>query len=267
MGKFYYATCGTNEKFLKGQTQYAIKSLLQTGVDPEDVYCMVRKKSEAKLMKKLVPELVNIHPIDIKIDHCVWKYCNGIRKFALFKAGAMSTMFSEPKPDRCLIHFDGDVLWYKNPEPFLESKSEKTWYHHGKDLSKRSKLKAKQVDITDYKSLSKWVSAPCAYLMVAHGAKRLPEREVVSGFYLLHPRDQILLPTTYQYANENSRKFAHHEGGGEQKPMNAALSVLEIDWHGGSRFFCPEHLEYFDHFFGSKVLKRKMRGQLREMKL
>ena len=268
MNKYYYVTAAAGKPFIVDYTQYALKSLIRAGAPIEDIHCVLHKKSEEKLIRKLVPKLQNTHVLPEKIDHVTWQYAGGKWVFAFFKAAAMHKLFGEPKKGKYLIHFDGDVLWYKNPSPFFDTKNKKTWYHHGKDLAKRATIKRSKVDIKSVKSLSKWVSEPCAYLMVKSNATRLPEREVVSGLYLLHPKDHAaLLKTTYEGCKRNAKKFRRHEGGGEQKPMNAALNILNIDWHGGSRFFCPEHVKFFDHFFGSKREKRKFRKLIREMKL
>ena len=167
-----------------------------------------------------------------------------------------------------MIYFDGDVLWYKNPTLFFDNKCEKTWFHHGKDLGKRAKIRRKHVKLNDINSLSKWISLPAAHLMIKHGAKVLPKREVVAGLYLMHPRDHMrVIKLTYKGCRENCGKFINHEGGGDQKPMNAALSILDIDWHGGSKLLCPDHKEYFDHFFGAKNLKKRFIKKVRKLGL
>ena len=122
--------------------------------------------------------------------------------------------------------------------------------------------------VNDYESLSSWCSIPQAHLMIKFGAKKVPEREVVSGLYLLHPKDhKQLMYWTLKGCEENSDKFHNHEGCGEQKPMNAALLIADIDWHGGSRFLCPEHTEYFDHFFGKQDLKKVFLEKVKMMNL
>lgn len=268
MGKFYYATAGTQKEFLGGYTVWALRSLLKAGVSSDDIHFIGRSKDDIKYIHKHVPQIDHLHRVEEDLSYVKWKYMKGKRKYALFKAAGMHKVFTKPIPDRYLIHFDGDVLWYKNPEPFFETKCDKTWYHHGKSLEKRASIKREKVDITDVKSLSKWISLPSAHLMVKYGIKKLPEREVVSGLYLLHPRDhEKLLELTYKGTKENATMFVQHEGEGEQKPMNAALSILNIDWHGGSKFFCPEHVEYFDHFFGAKERKEVFLKKVKQLNL
>lgn len=272
MSEFYYVTAASGESFIKDYTQYAIKSLLKTNVPPDEIHVIGRSKEDIRLIKKLFP-YINIHQINEDISHVKWKYMGGKRKYAYFKAAAVQKTFPKPIDGKYMVHFDGDVLWYKNPYSFFKTKCDKTWYHHGKDMGKRSKagkdgLTVHDIDVTNYKSLGRWCSQPQAWLMVKWGCKFVPQREVVSGLYLLHPRDhEKLLYWTYKGCQENAKKFAGHEGCGEQKPMNAALAYLEIDWHGGSRFFCPEHEEYFFHFFGAKEMKKDFRKKIKEMKL
>jgi hypothetical protein len=266
--RFYYVTVGTEKDFLQDYTQWSIQSLIKTGISTDDIYFVGRTKKDIRLIKRLVPELKNILQVNEDLDYVKWKYHGGTRKYSLFKAAALHKCFTKPKPGRCMIYFDGDVLWYKNPTPFFETKCEKTWFHHGKSLEKRAKISRKDVDIRNVKSLSRWASEPAAYLMVKYGATVLPEREVVAGFYLLHPRDhEQVLKLTYEGCKENATKFIKHEGAGDQKPMNAALAVLNVDWHGGSKFFCPEHSKYFDHFFGKKDRKQIFQRKIKKMNL
>jgi len=254
---FYYVTVASGSGFIKTYTQWAIKSLLKTGIATDDVYFVGKEKSDIKLIRKFIPSLKNIYRIEENISRARWKYQGGKRKYSLFKAAALYKKFPKPIPNKCMIYFDGDVLWYKNPTKFFETKYEKTWFHHGKSLEKRAKISRRKVNIKNIKSLSKWASLPMAHLMIKYGVKKLPEREVVAGFYLLHPRDhEAVLKLTYKGCLENCGKFINHEGCGDQKPMNAALCALNVDWHGGSKFFCPEHKKYFDHFFGAKNMKK-----------
>ena len=92
---------------------------------------------------------------------------------------------------------------------------------------------------------------------------------VVSGFYILHPNDhEKLLKCTYEGCKIISKMFKSGFGkdsAGEQKPMNAALCKLKIDWHGGSKFFCPEHTKYFEHFFGKLDNKDRFHKKARKI--
>ena len=266
MSKFYYVTVATGDGFIKDYTQYAIKSLMKSGISPDDIYFVGNSKRDRRLIKSLCPDLINVSSISEDLSKVVWKRFGGKRKYSLFKAAALYKKFENPIPDRYMIYFDGDVLWYKDPTPFFETKCEKTWFHHGKDLEKRASIKRKKVDIKSFDSLGKWCSLPMAHLMAKYGIKKLPDREVVAGFYLLHPRDHVaVLKLTYEGCLENADKFRSHEGCGDQKPMNAAINVLDIDWHGGSRFFCPEHVEYFDHFFGKEDMKSRFHKKCRKI--
>lgn len=255
LNKLVYVTVATGKEFITNYTQYALKSLLKCGISSDVIYCTVNDKKDCRLLRNLVPEIPNVKIIREKLDHVVWRYMKGKRKYSYFKAAAMHKTFPEPIPNKCIIVFDGDVLWYKDPTEFFMTKKDKTWFHHGKDLQKRCKVPKKSIDSTNYDSLCQWVEPAMAHLMIKHKITKLPDREVVAGLYLLHPRDHELLHLTYEYVKEISGLFAKDGSAGEQKPFNAALCKLGIDWHGGSRFFCPEHFNYFDHFFGKKDLK------------
>jgi hypothetical protein len=268
MSKYYYLTAVSGEEFINKFTKYSVKSLLRAGINPSDIYVAVNDKKDKNLIKNVLPEIKNIRVINEDLSAVVWKYSKGRRKYSLFKSASLYKTFPEPLGDRYMIYFDGDVLWYKNPSSFFDAKCDKTWFHHGKDLAERSKFQKSQIDVKDIDSLKQWCSEPQAHLMVKHGCKILPDREVVAGLYLLHPRDHAaVLKLTYEGCLENSTKFKKHEGGGDQKPMNAALSILEVDWHGGSRFFCPEHKEYFDHYFGKDNMKQQFWDRSKEMGL
>lgn len=268
MNKYYYITAASGSKFINKFTKYSVKSLFKAGVDKSYVHVAVNNKEDEILVKQILPEINNIHIVNEDLSGVVWKYSKGRRKYSLFKSASLYRTFPEPIGDKCMIYFDGDVLWYKDPSSFFDTKCDKTWFHHGKDLAERSKLKKNKVDVGKLDSLKQWCSEPQAYLMVKHGCKVIPDREVVAGLYLLHPRDHAtVLKLTYEGCVENSTRFKKHEGGGDQKPMNAALSILNIDWHGGSRFFCPEHKEYFDHYFGKDDMKQKFWDRARKMGL
>ena len=268
MSKYYYVTAASGSKFINKFTKYAVKSLLKAGVDKSEIHISVNDREDKKLINSVLPEIDNIYMIEEDLSGVVWKYSKGRRKYSLFKSASLHKAFPEPIEDRCMIYFDGDVLFYKDPTPFFDTKCDMTWFHHGKDLAERSSLKRKKVDIKNIESLKKWCSEPMAYLMVKHGCRKLPKREVCAGLYLLHPRDhKDVLKMTYDGCVENSDKFRKHEGGGDQKPMNAALNILETDWHGGSRFFCPEHKDYFDHFFGKDNMKEKFLDRAKRMGL
>lgn len=273
MNKFYYVTVASGDSFIRNFTQYAVKSLLKSGIDAIDIHVVGNSDKDISLFKKIFPKEINIYELNENLSSVKWKYHGGKRKYSFLKAAALHKVFTNPIENKYMIYFDGDVLWYKNPTEFFNTKCEKTWFHHGKGLQKRSKagksgLTSKDIDITKFESLSLWCSVPQAHLMVKFGAKKVPEREVVAGLYLMHPRDhKRVLEMTYKGCLENSDKFIKHEGAGDQKPMNAALAILGIDWHGGSRFFCPEHKEYFDHFFGKKDLKNIFLKKVKEMRL
>jgi len=273
---FYYVTAASGEEHITTYAQYALKSLIKTGVSIENIYCVSNTKKDSQIIKKLVPNLKNIHIVNEKIDHIPWPYLQGKRKYSVFKSAALYKCFTKPMGDKCMIYFDTDVLFFKNPSEFLKTKWHKTWFHHGKDLKtvvvRKSragrKMKKSEVDVNNYGSLSKWVSAPAAWCMIKHGAKILPDREAVAGFYLLRPEDhEKLLELTYENCLEIVKKFKDHVDVGDQKPMNAALNILEINWHGGDRFSCPEHLKYFDHYFGGKSYKKRFHTMKNKMDL
>jgi len=258
MSKYYYFTAASGSKFINKFTKYAVKSLLKTGVDPSNIHIAINNKEDEDLIKSVVSEVTNLYMINEDLSGVVWKYSKGKRKYSLFKSASLYKTFPEPVEGKYMIYFDGDVLWYKDPSSFFDIMCKKTWFHHGKDLAERSKLKKKQVNIKNIDSLKQWCSEPMAQLMIEHKCKLIPDREVVAGLYLLHPRDHAkVLKLTYDGCVKNATRFRKHEGSGDQKPMNAALNILETDWHGGSRFFCPEHTEYFDHYFGKDDMKQK----------
>lgn len=260
---FYYVTAATGKEFINGYTKWAVRSLLKAGISPTNIHVVGNNKEDIKLLRKKMPD-VNIYKIKEDLSHVTWTIFGNKRKYSLFKAAALYKVFPNPIKNKYMIYFDGDVLWYKDPTPFFKTKCSQTWFHHGKDLSKRCDLPKSKIDVKNLGLLQQWISLPCAYLMVKHGAKKIPDREVVAGFYLLHPRDHAqVLKLTYEYCLENADKFNRHEGAGDQKPMNAALNVLEVDWHGGSRFFCPEHRQYFDHFFGKKNMKEEFKSRVK----
>jgi len=265
---YYYVTAATGEAFITNFAQYAVRSLIKTGVPRKNIHLAINASDNKSKVKKLIPKGIHIHTIQEDVSYVVWALSKGKRRYSLFKAAALHKLFPEPIPNKYMIYFDGDVLWFKDPTPFFNTKNQKTWFHHGKGLDKRAKIKKEDVDIKDIQSLSQWVSEPCAELMVHYGAKVLPDREVVAGLYLLHPRDHAkVLKLTYDGCKRNATKFRDHEGAGDQKPMNAALSVLNTDWHGGSRFFCPEAAEYFEHYFGDAKAKEEFRTKIEELQL
>jgi len=268
MGKYYYFTAASGSKFINKFTKYSLGSLLKAGIDASDIHVAINNKEDRKLMTSVLPEITNLYMVNEDLSNVVWKYSKGKRKYSLFKSAALYKVFPKPIEGKYMIYFDGDVLWYKDPSPFFDTKCNKTWFHHGKDLAERSKLKKGQIDINNLDSLKQWCSEPMAYLMVKHGCKKIPDREVVAGLYLLHPRDhEALLKLIYEGCLENSTQFRKHEGGGDQKPTNAALNILEVNWHGGSRFFCPEHIEYFDHYFGKDDMKQKFWDRVKKLGL
>jgi hypothetical protein len=273
---FYYVTAATGVKHIEAYAQYALKSLIKTRVSILDVHCIVNNEEDKNTIKRLIPKFKNIHTIDEKLDHIRWTAHGGKRKFSVFKSAALHKCFTKPIKNKFMVYFDTDVLFFKNPEKFLRTKCYKTWFHHGKDLETVSVrknragrlMKKEEVDVTNYRILSKWVSQPAAHCMIKHGAKKVPEKEAVAGFYILHPRDhEKLLKLTYENCLEIANKFNTNTDVGDQKPMNAALNTLEIDWHGGNRFECPEHLEYFNHYFGVKSMKKEFNNKIKEVKL
>lgn len=272
---FYYVTSATGKEFITNYSQYAVRSLIAFGVDPSDVHVIVNKEKDRTLFSSLVPEVKNFYVAGESLGHIGWKYMGGKRKYSLFKAAGLYKFFSEPKEGSKMVYFDGDVLFFKHPEPFLKKYEDKTWFHHGKTNEncayKRTKknIKKEQIKLDNYKSLSDWVSAPCAWLMQKHGAKIVPDLQICAGFYIMHPKDhEAVIRLTYEYCKElaNEKKFDGHPDVGDQKPMNAALSVLETDFHGGSRFDCPEHEEYFIHYFGSGAQKSSFQDDLKRIK-
>lgn len=266
---FYYVTVATQKDFIKNYTQYAIKSLIKSGVAVKQIHAVVGNKGEKSLLNDLIREpKLDIQIVEEDLSHVTWRKYGGKRKYSLFKAAALYKAFGNPVKNQCMIYFDGDVLWYKNPNSFFKKCCSKTWFHHGKDCGKRASITRDKVNIKNEDILSKWCSLPMAHLIVKYGGTKIPEREVVAGLYLMHPRDhEKVLKMTYEGCLENANKFDKHEGCGDQKPMNAALTVLNIDWHGGSRFFCPEHEEYFDHFFGKKNRKSIFIGKVDKLKI
>ena len=269
---FNYITSASGEEFIKSTAYYAVKSLLLTGVSPDNVHVAVNTKQDRNLFKNLIPELKNIHVLKVDINKYKWQYMKGKRRYATLKPYGILKVFpgGDPNP---IVMFDGDVLWYKDPTPLLSTKSDTTWFHHGKGLEKRAIrgsniIHRHEVNMKNIKSLSKWCRYAFAFLLIKYKVDKLPEREVNSGFYILHPNDQCDVPRCdLEGCNIlASNKHLRRDGSaGEQCPLNAALCKLETKWEGGSRFLCPEHEEYFDHFFGAKEWKKKFRKKLKKL--
>lgn len=269
-----FFTAAAGENHIKTYAQYALRSLIKTGVPIDDIYVAVNTKGDLKILESLIPQLKNINIVSEKINHIKWKAHRGKRKFSVFKAAALNKTFPKPIKNKCLFYFDTDVLFFKNPISFLMSKSNKTWFHHTKDLEVCSvrksragrKMKKSEVDINNYKLLSMWVSEVAAYCMVKRKAKILPDKEVVAGLYLLHPRDHKVLDMAYKNCLLVVKKFKNHVDVGDQKPFNAAINTLGIKWQGTDRFD-PEHQKYFYHYFGTKKQKRKFFEDVKKLKL
>jgi len=145
---YYYVTVGTNEKFLNTYTIHAIKSLIKTGVPEDSMHFVGGSKSDIKFIKKHIGKTnINYHVVSEDLSRVRWRYSKGKRKYSLFKAAALYKTFKNPINGKHMIYYDGDVLWYKNPKGFFDRKNKKTWFHHGKDLAKRSKKKASEINI------------------------------------------------------------------------------------------------------------------------
>lgn len=275
LSKYYYVTAMSGEEFIQKFGRWAVKSLLKTGVSPTDIHVCVNTKEDKLLVKKLIPQIKqNIHRTDEDLSYVKWTYEKGKRKYSLFKIASLVKFFPKPIEGKSMLFFDGDVLFFKNPEEFLKTVDSKTWFHHGKDYKVKAKIKfditEKDVNPLDYESLSKWVPAPTAYLLLKYGMSHFPWTECVAGLYLMHPKDhEILLKTTYEYTKEIALmdEFTKHFGAGDQKPMNAALNVLNIDWHGGGRSKFPECNDYFFHYFGIQDRKDDFNNKRRELNL
>tara|TARA_Y100000034_G_C6861891_1_gene392386 strand:- start:136 stop:966 length:831 start_codon:yes stop_codon:yes gene_type:complete len=262
---FYYVTCATGKDFIERYSQYAIRSLFDSGIPYSDIYFIGNKRNDENLIRNLIPNIENVYVANEDLRKVKWTYMKGKRVYSLFKIAGLNKFFQKPRPGKHLVYFDGDVLFFKDPTKFLLKYKSKTWFHHGKKNSDCAKKRTgrrilkRDVSMKNYRSLSNWVSSPCAWLMQKHGATKIPDRQVCAGFYILHPNDHSsVLRLTYKYAMELSRKkkFNRHCDVGDQKPMNAALSVLNIDFSGGDRFSCPEHEDYFIHYFGSGAQKK-----------
>lgn len=266
---FNYITCAAGDKFITQKAQYAVKSLLRAGISPDVINVAVNTKEERSLFRKLVPQIKQFHVLKVDVTKYKWGYMGGKRRYAPLKPIGITRVFpgGDPNP---IVMFDGDVLWYKDPTEFLESKAHMTWFHHGKDLAKRAKIKRQDVDMRDIKSVSQWCRYAFAYLLVKYGVTKIPEREICSGFYILHPNDTKTLPEwDVKGCNilANNKVMKKHDSAGEQCPLNAAMCALDVKWHGGSRFFCPEHVDYFDHFFGDITWKKRFNNRVKKMKL
>ena len=273
MSKYYYVTAMSGEPFIRNFGQYAVKSLLKAGVSPKDVHVCVNDKEDKQLVKKLLPEIKqNLHRTREDLSYIKWTYERGKRKYSMFKIGSLVKFFGKPIPKRHMMFFDGDVLFFQNPTKFLKTVDHKTWFHHGKDYivkaQKKFGITEKDVDVNNYESLSRWVPAPTAYLLLKYGMSHWPKTECVAGLYLMHPKDhERLLKTTYEYTKEIAHldEFNRHFGAGDQKPMNAAVNVLNIDWHGGGRSKFPECSKYFFHYFGIQDRKDDFHAKAKEL--
>lgn len=271
---YYYVICASGKDYIGRYAQYAAKSILRAGVDSTNLHICVNTKEDRRVFKRLVPKTINLHLIQEDIDWVKWTYCGKIRRYSLFKIAALYKTFPKPVSGKALVYLDGDVLFFKNPKPFFDKINHKTWFHHGKDYSFRAVrdygITEEDVDVEDYDSLSKWVPGPTAYLLLKYGMSYFPKTEAVAGLYVLHPRDHAkLLAKTYKYTLEIAKnpKFMRHPGAGDQKPMNAALNVLNIDWHGGHRKAWSECADYMYHYFGIKDMKNRFRVKVKELGL
>lgn len=266
MVDYFYVTVGSGPKYIRDFTKPSVQSLLRSGISCDQIHVVGNTKDDMEMIHEQLPNIKYTYQASQSLNNVKWTSFNFKRRYSYLKSAALSKFFNTYEPYKHMVYFDGDVLWYSNPEPFFDKKCEKTWFHHGKDLQKKASIKRKKVKLGSFKSLKQWCSDPMAYLLAEHGAEYLPSREVVAGLCLLHPNDRKkILKKTFEFCNENKIKFVDHEGAGDQKPMNAALAHLGIDWHGGSKFFCPEHKEYFDHFFGKDKEKEEFWRLAKEM--
>ena len=79
MDQFYYVTVAAGTNYIKNEAQYALRSLLKTGVAPENVHCVVQSKTEQQLVCKLVSPDINVHVLKEDLSSVVWKYQGGKR--------------------------------------------------------------------------------------------------------------------------------------------------------------------------------------------
>jgi hypothetical protein len=261
MSKFNYVTCGTGS-YVGGYTLYAVKSLLKAGLAGECISVIVSNKEESVLFDNLLPKAnIKIPGIDMgpvrKLDHK--------RQGFFFKAASLH-LCTKPEKGKFLVHFDGDVLFFKDPTEFLDRYTEKTWFHHGKSLEK-NRTPRSQINIKDKKMVGGYLgSVPAGYMFVEHGVKKLPEREGNTGMYIMHPHDhEAIYKLTYDLYIDYMKKFPKCKIE-DQKVFNTAMCILGTDWHGGSRWLCLDHEEYFNHFICGDG-KKRFRKLCHKMKL
>lgn len=270
--KYYYITCATGIEYIRQYSQFAVKSLLYSGISPLDIHVCVRTKEERKEFKKLISKKINFHIVCEDLSRVRWTYFGGLRKYSVFKIGALVKVFPKPIPGKSLVYFDGDVLFFKNPEPFFDTINSKTWFHHIKDYSFRATkdygITEKEIDVKNYESLSKWVPPTMAHLLLKYGMSHFPRVHACAGLYVLHPRDhKLLLSKTYEFTWEiaNLRKFDRDPTVGDQKPMNAVLNIFNVDWHGGHNGEMRDCKKYMDHYFGIKPMKDRFYKKIEEL--
>lgn len=272
--KYYYITCATGIEYIRKYSQFAVKSLLRVGILPSNIHVCIRTKEEQKEFKKLISEDVHFHRVQEDLSNIRWTYFGGLRKYSVFKIGAIVKVFPEPILGKFLVYFDGDVLFFKNPEPFFDTINSKTWFHHVKDYSGRAKknysITEKEIDVKNCESLSKWIPSTMVYLLLKYGMSYLPRTHACAGLYVLHPRDhKLVLAKTYEFTREiaSLRKFDKDPSVGDQKPMNAVLSIFDIDWHGGHKGQMKDCQNYMAHYFGIKVMKDGFYKKVEELDL
>lgn len=272
LGEYYYITCATGIEYIRQYSQFAIKSLLRTGVAPSDIHVCIRTKEERRELKRLVSKRIHFHRVQEDLSRVRWTYFGGLRKYSVFKIGAIVKTFPESSPGKSLVYFDGDVLFFKNPKPFFDTINNKTWFHHIKDYSFRATkdygITEEEIDVKNYDSLSKWVPSTMAYLFLKYGMPSFPRVHACAGLYVLHPRDhKLLLSKTYEFTQEiaSLRRFDRDSTVGDQKPMNAVLNIFSINWHGGHKREMRDCQNYMDHYFGIKPMKDRFYKKIEEL--
>jgi hypothetical protein len=277
---YYYATCATGSDYIEKYSQFAVRSLLRSGVNSSKIHVCVRTEEDRKKFSEFVPERVVCHEVAEDLSKVRWKYSAGLRRYSLFKIGALAKTFPVPVCDeslgKSLVYFDGDVLFFRDPTPFFDKVNNKTWFHHVKDYSFRASrdfgITERDVDVNSFDSLSRWVPPVMAHLLLKYtvSSRRLPKTHACAGLFVLHPKDhELILSKTYEYTKEIAglSRFDNDSSVGDQKPMNAVLSIFNVDWHGGHKDQFADCQNYMNHYFGIDEMKQAYYKKVKELGL
>jgi len=136
MSSFEYVTVATGEDYIRSCTVLSVKSLVYSGVKESCIKVIVNSEQESFYFDGILPSSsLIIADIDMSPVSLFRTRNQGL----FFKTRGLRKCVPSPQSGKYLVHFDGDVLWFSNPENFLQQYVEKTWFHHGKGLVKEKR--------------------------------------------------------------------------------------------------------------------------------